>query len=52
MPLSCGCLPGVNAVFPSGTYHKGGAYGTSVSLPPSLDERNNPNFPGCDPSLP
>ncbi len=51
-PAPAGYGLGVNAVFPSGTYHKGGAYGTSVSLPPSLDERNNPNFLGCDPTVP
>lgn len=34
-------------VFPSGPYHKGGAYGTDVNLPVSADERNNPRFDAC-----
>jgi hypothetical protein len=34
-------------VFPSGPYHKGGTYGTDVTLPVSADERNNPRFDAC-----
>lgn len=30
-------------VFPSGTYHKGGAYGTDVNFPVPFDESQNPN---------
>src|SRR5690349_4589157 len=36
-----------NTVFPSGTYHKGGSYGSDVNFPVSSDERNNPKFTGC-----
>jgi hypothetical protein len=34
-------------VFPVGSYHKGGEYGTDVNFPVSSDERNNPNFEAC-----
>jgi hypothetical protein len=34
-------------VFPSGPYHKGGTYGSDVTLPVSADELNNPKFRGC-----
>jgi hypothetical protein len=36
-----------DAVFPTGAYHKGGAYGSDVNFPVSSDERNNPNFESC-----
>jgi hypothetical protein len=36
-----------DSVFPTGPYHKGGAYGTDVNFPVSADERNNPNFTEC-----
>jgi hypothetical protein len=37
-----------DAVFPSGTYIKGGSYGTDVNLPIPRSEHNNPNAPdGC-----
>jgi hypothetical protein len=36
-----------NEVFPSGTYVKGGSYGTDVNLPMPQEEGNNPNFEGC-----
>ena len=36
-----------DAVFPTGDYHKGGAYGSDVNFPVSSDERNNPNFESC-----
>lgn len=32
------------AVFPSGTYHKGGVYGTDVNFPISFNETQNPNY--------
>ena len=35
------------AVFPVGSYHKGGEYGSDVNFPVSSDERNNPNFESC-----
>jgi hypothetical protein len=35
-------------VFPTGTYFKGGGnYGNEANLPIPFDERNNPNFKGC-----
>ncbi len=35
-------------VFPTGAYFKGGGnYGTEANLPIPFDERNNPNFTGC-----
>lgn len=34
-------------VFPVGSYHKGGEYGSDVNFPVSSDERNNPNFESC-----
>ena len=38
----------VNEVFPTGNYFKGGTYGTSVSLEPSLTELNtHPHWKGC-----
>lgn len=38
---------GTETVFPTGTYFKGGTYGTDVNFPISADELNNPNFKGC-----
>jgi len=35
------------AVFPGGTYHKGGGYGTDLNFPIPVDEENNPNFESC-----
>jgi hypothetical protein len=35
------------SVFPTGSYHKGGEYGSDVNFPISSDERNNPNFEAC-----
>ena len=35
------------AVFPSGTYIKGGNYGSDVNLPMPQEEGNNPNYAGC-----
>jgi hypothetical protein len=34
-------------LFPSGTYIKGGDYGTDVNLPIPQEEQNNPNFTAC-----
>jgi hypothetical protein len=34
-------------LFPSGTYIKGGDYGTDVNLPIPVEEQNNPNFSDC-----
>lgn len=35
-----------NTVFPTGAWHKGGNYGTDVTVPVPLDELNNPNTSG------
>jgi hypothetical protein len=32
-----------NTVFPTGAWHKAGAYGTDVNYPVPLAESNNPN---------
>jgi hypothetical protein len=38
----------VDAVFPTGAYHKGGGiYGSDVNLPLPIEEQNNPNSQGC-----
>jgi hypothetical protein len=42
----------VNVVFPIGTYPKGTVYGANTELPVPFDERNNPNFVGCDYNTP
>jgi starch-binding outer membrane protein, SusD/RagB family len=34
-----------SAVFPTGAWHKGGNYGSDVTIPLPLAERNNPNMP-------
>ncbi len=34
-------------VFPSGSYFKGGSFGTDVNFPIPTDELNNPQFDGC-----
>ena len=34
-------------VFPTGSYFKGGTYGTDVTLVPSQTETNNPNWSAC-----
>lgn len=36
-----------DAVFPTGSYFKGGSYGTDVTLVPSQTETNNPNWTAC-----
>jgi starch-binding outer membrane protein, SusD/RagB family len=33
--------------FPTGNYFKGGVYGSDVTLVPSQQEANNPNYAGC-----
>jgi hypothetical protein len=35
---------GTETVFPTGTYHKSGTYGTDVNSPVPQAEENNPNF--------
>jgi hypothetical protein len=35
---------GAETVFPTGTYHKSGTYGTDVNSPVPQAEENNPNF--------
>lgn len=45
----------VNAVFPTGSYLRGGSYGTQVNFPvPQDEEDQNPNFSRtkCDPTQP
>ena len=34
-------------VFPTGSYFKGGSYGSDVTLTPSQTETNNPNWTAC-----
>jgi len=34
-------------VFPTGTFFKGGSYGTDVNLPVPQAELNNPSYTGC-----
>jgi hypothetical protein len=42
-----------NSVYPTGTYVKTGTqYGANTELPVPFDERNNPNYTGCDYSTP
>jgi len=36
-----------DAVFPTGTYFKGGPFGPAVNMPIPLDEQNNPHFVHC-----
>lgn len=44
---------GVEAVFPTGAYFKGGTYGTSVALEPSTTEANtHPHWTACTDKLP
>ncbi len=45
---------GVNAVFPTGSYLRGGSYGTRVSFPIPASEDQNPNFDRtkCNPDTP
>ncbi len=43
---------GVESVYPTGAYFKGGAYGTDVALVPSQTETNNPDWKACTDKLP
>jgi hypothetical protein len=43
---------GIETVYPTGSYFKGGAYGTDTVLPPHQDETNNPNWTGCTDTAP
>ncbi len=38
---------GAETVYPTGSFHKGGNYGTNVSFAVPDAERSNPNFTGC-----
>jgi hypothetical protein len=40
-----------DTVFPTGEWHKGGNYGTDVTIPVPLAESNNPNVPSSDTCL-
>ncbi len=43
----------VNTIYPMGTYtHTNTVYGANTELPVTFDERNNPNFTGCDYNTP
>ena len=43
---------GAETVYPTGSYFKGGVYGTDVVLVPHQDETNNPNWSGCTDKAP
>ena len=43
---------GIESVYPTGAYFKGGAYGTDVALVPSQTETNNPTWKACTDKLP
>jgi starch-binding outer membrane protein, SusD/RagB family len=43
----------VNTIYPIGTYtHTNTVYGNNTEIPVTFDERNNPNFTGCDYNTP
>jgi len=42
----------VTSIYPVGTYPKGTVYGSNTELPVPFDERNNPNYTGCDYNTP
>jgi len=42
----------VNSLYPVGPYPKGTVYGANTELPVPFDERNNPNYTGCDYNTP
>jgi hypothetical protein len=42
----------VNSIYPIGAYPKGTVYGNNTELPVPFDERNNPNFTGCNATVP
>ncbi len=43
---------GLETVYPTGSYFKGGTYGTDAVLVPHQDETNNPNWAGCTDKAP
>jgi hypothetical protein len=43
---------GIETVYPTGSYFKGGSYGTDVVLVPHQDETNNPNWTACTDKAP
>jgi hypothetical protein len=43
---------GIETVYPTGSYFKGGTYGTDAVLVPHQDEFNNPNWTGCTDKAP
>ena len=42
----------VASVYPVGPYPKGTVYGSNTELPVPFDERNNPNYTGCNATVP
>jgi hypothetical protein len=43
----------IETIYPTGTYtHTNTVYGSNTELPVTFDERNNPNFTGCDYNTP
>ena len=43
----------VNSIYPTGAYlHASTVYGNNTELPVPFDERNNPNYTGCDYTTP
>jgi hypothetical protein len=43
---------GIETVYPTGNYFKGGSYGTDAVLVPHQDEANNPTWAGCTDKAP
>jgi len=43
---------GIETVYPTGNYFKGGSYGTDAVLVPHQDETNNPNWTSCTDKIP
>jgi hypothetical protein len=43
---------GLETVYPTGSYFKGGSYGTDAVLVPHQDETNNPNWTACTDKAP
>jgi hypothetical protein len=39
-------------VYPTGAYFRGGTFGAQTEFPIPIEEKNNPNFTGCDPTVP
>jgi hypothetical protein len=43
----------IESIYPTGSYtHTNTVYGSNTELPVTFDERNNPNFTGCDYNTP